>query len=175
MIDSSSERAKALLKQGREAFYTKRFDEAEKHFREAKDLARREHEWEREAPDYERETDATREAVPHQRRVRGDDRRGARRAAREREHRWIASAPVEEHGHFHEHEKRQDGHEQRHRGEADDPKGPGPTAPRGRPRRPAGGNALPLAERARVEARDGHGAPYGPLRPEVAQPVTQFS
>jgi len=28
-----------VLKQGREAFYTKRFDEAEKHFREAKDLA----------------------------------------------------------------------------------------------------------------------------------------
>ena len=39
MSDSSSERAKALLKQGRQAFYTKDFDAAEKAFREAKDLA----------------------------------------------------------------------------------------------------------------------------------------
>ena len=34
-----SEKAKALLKQGRVAFYAKKFDEAEKAFREAKDLA----------------------------------------------------------------------------------------------------------------------------------------
>src|SRR5690348_9065646 len=34
-----SEKAKALLKQGRQAFYAKDFDAAEKAFREAKDLA----------------------------------------------------------------------------------------------------------------------------------------
>ena len=39
MGDSAIERGKALLKQGRKAFYTKDFDAAEKAFREAKDLA----------------------------------------------------------------------------------------------------------------------------------------
>lgn len=39
MSDSSIERAKALLKQGKQDFYAKRFDEAEKAFREATNLA----------------------------------------------------------------------------------------------------------------------------------------
>jgi len=76
---------------------------------------------------------------------------------------------IEEHRHLDERDKRQERHEDDLRGEPDDLDRPWPKAPRlGTGRRRRAGQTIPLAERARVEWWNSHGAPYGQPPPEVA-------